>query len=114
MKADAHLRTEGDCLEALASGRVLDLKMVLNANGAILFSSSRQHREMKGEGISYEDNYAGNALAAMVRRGAIEIRFHQAFSDKSVALIVAALLALPELATLAGARVTYQGRAILS
>lgn len=99
-------------LDALISCKAHDLKMVFNASGAILFQSSRQHREMKGEGISYEDNYAGNALVAMVRRDAIEIRFHQKFADTQVATIVAALLALPEFAPLVSAAATYQGRVI--
>ncbi len=97
-------------LEALLSGTVHDLKLVFNAQGAILFPSSRQHREMKGDGISYEDNYAGNALAAMLRRDAIEIRYHKQFSDATVAGIVGLLLSQPQLEPLKGAAVTYQGR----
>ena len=99
-------------LEALLSGKVHDLKMVFNANGALLFPSSRQHREMKGDGISYEDKYAGNALAAMVRRDAIEIRFHKQFSDATVASIVRILLSQPQLEPLKDAAVSFQGREI--
>lgn len=99
-------------LPALASGEVHEAKMVFNQRGAIVFPVSRQHREMKAAGISYEDDYKGNALAAMLRRDAIEIRFHQAFKDADVARIVAALLTLPEFARMRAAHVTYQGRAI--
>ena len=53
---------------------------------------------------------AGNALAAMLRPCEIEVRFHQAFDDREVARIIARLLAQPQLASLASAQVTYQGR----
>lgn len=97
-------------LDALHASRVADAKMVFNARGAIIFPARLQHRDMKVEGISYEDNYAGNALAAMLRPSEIEVRFHQAFDDREVARIIARLLAQPELASLAIAQVTYQGR----
>ncbi|MDX9912064.1 MAG: hypothetical protein RBS39_09550 [Phycisphaerales bacterium] len=41
------------------------MKKAFNDRGAIVFPASRQHREVKREGVSYEDNYRGNALAAM-------------------------------------------------
>lgn len=104
--------TGADHLGDLFTGSVYDAKMVFNDRGAFVFSARRQHREMKAEGISYEDNYLGNALAAMVRRDAIEIRFHRAYDDKAVARVVGQLLALPEFSALALARVTYQGRVI--
>lgn len=99
-------------LEEVFAGRVCDAKMVFNDHGAFVFPAKRQHREMKAEGISYEDDYRGNALAAMLRRDAIEIRFHREYDDKAVARIVSQLLTMPELACLKNARVTYQGRLI--
>lgn len=99
-------------LEQLLLGRVHDAKMVFNERGAIVFPVRQQHRDMKAEGISYEDNYDGNALAAMLRAGAIEIRFHRAFDDRAVARIVGRLLALPEFSCMARATVTYQGRVV--
>lgn len=101
-----------ESLTELFAGRVPDVKMVFNQHGAILFPSGRQHRDMKLEGISYEDNYAGNALAAMVRKDAIEIRYHKGFDDAVVARIVRDALAQPALRSLARARVTYQGRGV--
>lgn len=97
-------------LEEIIAGRVHDAKMVFNDRGAIVFPGKRQHREVKAEGISYEDDYRGNALAAMLRRDAIEIRFHRAYEDRAVARIVSQLLTTPELACFAQAQVTYQGR----
>ena len=88
------------------------LKMVFNSEGAIFFPASSQHRDMKAAGISYEDNYKGNALAAMLAPNRIEVRFHSAFKDQQVARILAALLQLPALAFMATWQATYQGRPI--
>ena len=99
-----------ELIEQLNFGKIHQAKMVFNHRGAIIIPVSKQHRDAKVEGISYEDNYVGNALAAMLRSDAIEIRFHQSFGDAAVANIVRKLVALPELSKFALARVTYQGR----
>src|SRR5215470_10336923 len=52
-------------------------KMVCNEDGAIFFPASQQHREQKVENVSYEDDYAGNAVAAMLAPQSIEIRYHR-------------------------------------
>ena len=85
-------------------------KMVFNDSGAIFFRVNQQHCYQKAEGISYEDNYKGNALAAMLAPGKIEIRYHKGFTDQAVAGIIGAVLAHPDLAFMKGWRVTYQGR----
>ena len=87
-------------------------KMVFNANGALFFRADQQHRDQKASGISYEDDYAGNALAAMLSPGKVEIRWHRDFSDQRVAEIIGALLAQPPLSFMKGWQVTYQGRAL--
>ena|ERR1051326_979393 len=87
-------------------------EMVVNENGALFFAANLQHREQKAAGISYEDDYAGNALAAMLAPGQIEIRFHRAFSDQRVAQIIENLLAAPELYFMSNWQVAYQGRTI--
>lgn len=99
-------------LTSLAKQGGFSAKMVFNANGAIFFPAELQHRDRKTQGISYEDNYAGNALAAMLSPGRIEIRFHQAFSDQRVCGIIGSLLARPELSFMKSWRITYQGRQI--
>jgi hypothetical protein len=83
-----------DLLASLAAGEVPALKMVFNASGAIIFPAEEQHRDQKAPGISYEDDYRGNALAALLRSGEIEIRFHRDFSDARVKEIVARLVRL--------------------
>jgi hypothetical protein len=87
-------------------------KAVLNAKGAVFFSVRQEHRDQKAVGISYEDDYRGNALAAMFAPGRIEIRYHREFADRVVARIVTGLLADPRLAFMKGWQVTYQGRAL--
>ena len=99
-------------IESLAEREYFSAKMVFNAGGAIFFSVEREHRDQKAEGISYEDDYAGNALAAMLSPGRIEVRYHRDFSDREVAEIMALLLAEARLALMAGWEVTYQGRVL--
>ncbi len=89
-----------------------EVKMVFNENGAIFFSVDKHHRDMKGPGISYEDDYKGNALAAMLAFGKVEIRFHGSFSDVRVASIVSSLIKNEGLIFLDGWQVTYQGRVL--
>ena len=88
-------------------------KMVFNDNGAIFFRVNLQNCYQIAEGISYEENYKGNALAAMLAPGEVEIRYHQQFSDNHVASIVASLMEQPRLSFMKGWQVTYQGRALL-
>ena len=68
--------------------------------------------KQKIEGISYKDNYEGNALAAMLAAGKVEIRYHQQFSDNRVASIMASLMEQPRLSFMKGWKVTYQGRVL--
>lgn len=85
-------------------------KLVVNHRGAIFFAVNEQHRDQKAPGISYADESAGNALAAMLSPGKIEIRNHRDFSPQRVAQIMAALLSQPELAPLRTWSVMYGGR----
>ncbi len=87
-------------------------KAVLNTNGIIFFPENHEHRDQKAAGISYEDNYKGNALAAMIRPRRLEIRFRQAFSDADIAEIVRGLAKNEALAFLAAWEITYQAREI--
>lgn len=97
-------------LDRLVRREVLSAKVVFNAAGAIFFSVKLQHRDHKAEGISYEDDYKGNAMAAMLAPGSIEIRRHAAYSDAQVAAILASLLSDDRLSPMRGWSATYQGR----
>lgn len=101
-------------LKEFATQGGFSAKMVFNEAGAIAFPVHLQHCDQKGPQISYEDNYAGNALAAMLAPGRIEIRYHKAFSDQRVTQIVRSLLAEPALVFIRDWQVTYQGRSLLS
>jgi hypothetical protein len=101
-----------DILAKLAAGEIASAKMVFNRKGAAVFPVSKQHRDVKGEGLSYEDNYKGNALAAMLTRTTVEVRFHQAFTDAEVATILRELATVPGMEPLPKMGATYQGRVL--
>ena len=85
-------------------------KAVLNEVGILIFPSSTQHATMKADGISYEDDYRGNALAAVFDARKFEIRWHREFSQERVRLLVKKLAESPELSFLSAQSVTYQGK----
>ena len=98
-------------LKDLAEQRSVRAKMVLNENGAIIFPASEEHQSQKAPGISYEDNYRGNAVAVMLSPGKIEIRYHAAFTDERVLKLVVHLLAHDVFRDWpADYELTYQGR----
>src|SRR5688500_2547899 len=99
-----------DYARELANGSRATAKVIFNASGAIVFPASEQHRDQKTVGVSYEDDYKGNALAAMISKRQMEIRFHRNFSDAQVESVVSSLLQHPELSFIREYRVTYQGR----
>jgi hypothetical protein len=88
------------------------VKCVLNSSAAVFFPGSIQHRDVKQEGVSYEDDYRGNAMASTITPGMIDVRFHQAFTDGAVKEIFDRLLALPEMSWAEGFIVRYQGRVL--
>jgi hypothetical protein len=96
----------------LVEGHCASVKMVFNANGAWLFRVSELHREQKASGISYEDDYSGNALAAMLTKQQIEIRYHRNFNDAQVQVIIHTLRERPEMSVTRNWRVMYQGREV--
>ncbi len=99
-------------LLALLEATAFESKVVINEQGAVFGPVSSQHRDLKAEGISYADDYKGNALAAMLGPGRIEVRFHKAFSDDDVGRLIRALSAESNLGFLREWRATYQGRTL--
>ena len=89
-----------------------NLKFILNDSAIIFFPSNQQHREIKLEGLSYEDDYRGNALAGLFTPERIEIRFHRSFSYEHVKNLWTRVLKIPEIATAKLGSVYYQGRHI--
>lgn len=96
----------------IESDEGFEAKCVFNRNGAIFFPARQQHRDQKAPGISYEDDYKGNALAAMVTPGKFEIRFHAAYTDADISDIVTSMANSDRFAALTRWRFTYQGRSI--
>jgi hypothetical protein len=89
------------------------VKFLLNDSGIVFFPTSQQHRDIKMDGLSYEDDYRGNALAGLVTPERVEIRFHAAFSDERVSRLWSRILAVPEIASAGLSAVYYQGRKLL-
>lgn len=101
-----------DLLEATLRGTTHSAKMVFNEHGAIVFSAGSQHRDMKLDGVSYEDDYNGNALAAMIMPCKIEVRYHARFKAPQVAALLNRFLGGAGLLPFPGLTLTYQGKAV--
>ena len=63
-------------------------KLLANEAGVVLFPHNTEHCDAAQPGIKYADDSGGNALAAMVKPGHIEFRFHNQFSDERVKRLV--------------------------
>lgn len=96
----------------LLQGRSGSLKFIVNDSAIIFFSASKQHRDIKMHGLTYEDDYRGNALAGTVTAERVEIRFHSQFSDERVRNIWSRVLVIPGVASTGLSTVYYQGRHI--
>jgi hypothetical protein len=88
------------------------LKFVMNDSAIAFFSVTQQHRDIKPAGLSYEDDYKGNAVAGMITGGRVEIRFHRHYSDERIRNIWRRVLASPQIAKTVHGRLYYQGREI--
>ena len=89
-----------------------NLKFVLNENGILFFPTSQQHRDSKIDGLSYEDDYRGNAVAGLITFQHVEIRFHSAFSDDRIRNLWLRVLGISEVAKAELGPLYYQGREI--
>ncbi len=100
------------CLEEVLANAHYQFKAIFNARGIIFSPMSRQHSETKAEGISYHDGPTGNALAAVISPGQIDIRNHPRFVAEIVRRILEEILQDRRLEPLRGFTVTYQGKVI--
>ena len=101
-----------DAAEQMAESDGFLFKLIANETAVAFFPCTTEHRDVKQPGLSYEDDSTGNALAAMVKPGFIEFRFHKSFSDERVRNIAQTIINHPSVNFASGFRVTYQGRAI--
>lgn len=88
------------------------VKFLLGDSAILFFPVTQQHRDIKSHGLSYEDDYKGNALAGLVTPNGAEIRFHKAYPVERIRAIWSKLRALPEFADARLSRVVYQGQEI--
>ena len=96
----------------LLKDRRASLKFLLNDTGILFFPASQQHRDIKTETLSYEDDYRGNAVAGLITDVRVEIRFHNTFSDERIRILWSRVLAIPEIASAQLGPLFYQGREI--
>ncbi|MCA9235570.1 MAG: hypothetical protein KDA44_08855 [Planctomycetales bacterium] len=87
-------------------------KMLANDSGVVFFPHTKEHRDATQPGIKYADDSRGNALAAMVKPGRIEIRSHRQFTDERVKRLIDRILLLPELEFARSFVFTYQARTL--
>ena len=86
------------------------LKFIVNDSTIAFLLATQQHRDLKVGGLSYEDDYLGNALAGVITSNRVEIRFHRDFSDEDVKRIWSRVLGIQEVARARLGRLFYQGR----
>src|SRR5687768_2428691 len=73
------------------------LKFILNDSGIYFFPATQQHRDTKSHGLSYEDDYRGNAVAGIVMPERVEISFTRPFQTNIFGLFGAAFCRAPSL-----------------
>jgi hypothetical protein len=95
-----------------ALAKASSVKFILGDSTIVFFPVTQQHRDMKSNGLSYEEDYRGNAVAGLITPAGVEIRFHQAYSDERIRALWSRLRALPELADARLSPLVYQGREI--
>lgn len=97
----------------LLKGMSGSVKFLLNDSGIAFFSAATQHRDFKLNGLSYEDDYLGNAVAGIATRERVEIRFHKAFSDERIRNLWGRVSKMSVIAGTRLGQLYYQGRAIV-
>jgi hypothetical protein len=86
-------------------------KVVFNARGIIFGPMSLQHTELRAPNIAFQGDEAGNAAAAVIFAGRIEVRAHPAVSADAARGALERLFAqLPALAPLKGFEIVYAAR----
>ena len=99
-----------DRLQQELERRKYFFKAILNANGVAFFSGKTEHRTVKLAGLSYEDDYEGNALAAIITDGRFEIRDHRDFPPSRVKRIIKTMLKREDLQKLKDFSFQYRGK----
>ena len=101
-----------ELLKQTLASKGSSVKFILDDSAIVFFPLTQQHRDTKSHGLSYEDDYRGNAVAGLITPAGAEIRFHKAYSDERIRMIWSRLRALPEFSDARLGRLVYQGREI--
>ena len=101
-----------ELLNETLGGKSSNVKFILNDVGLVFFPVSQQHRDVKTNGLSYEDEYKGNAVAGLVTSNGVEIRFHKAYSDERIHSLWLKVRALSGFENPLLGKLAYQGREI--
>jgi len=101
-----------DSVQSLLEAGEYFFKLIANERAVVLFPHVTEHRDVDVAGLSYQDESQGNALAATVKRGRIDFRFHRHFSDERVGNLVKIMQLQPEMTFAAEFEFAYQGRPI--
>ncbi len=104
------LGLESISMDLEASGYFV--KCIVNSEAAVFFPGTIQHRDVKQEGVSYEDGYLGNAMAATITPTVMDVRFHRNYTDDLVRSIFSSLLQSHDMKWASGFAVRYQGRTL--
>ena len=86
------------------------LKLIATPYHIVFFPGTIQHRDIGRPGISYEDDYQGNAMAGTITPCRIDFRYHSKYSEERVLTLSRNLLQRSEMAWAKGFEIRYQGR----
>ena len=89
------------------------VKFLAHDQAVAFFPRTTEHRDAGILGLTYKDDSKGNALAGMMSPGRIEFRHHCRFSDERVRQIALAMMDLPDLSSIKGFKVIYEGRVLI-
>lgn len=101
-----------ELLKSALASNGLSVKFLLGEGVIVFFPATQQHRDIKSHGLSYEDDYGGNAVAGLVTPAGAEIRYHKAYSDERIRALWLRLRASLEFSDSRLGRLLYQGREI--
>ena len=91
------------------------VKFIASGSAAHFFLGSIQHRDAKMPGLSYEDDYQGNAVAGTISNGIIDVRYHEQYPPERISQVMGAIVGHPHVGgVLDDLRIRYQGRPVIA
>ncbi len=96
--------------QSLTSTPHVQFKAVFNEKGIIFGTTRVEHKTLRCDGIFYDDEGAGNAVAVIFDGFKFEIRLHPGFSPERVNSILKSFDLQPLLKWIAALKITYGGK----